>query len=95
VGEVDPSPLGRADELCMVVDDAPPPFPSRVTLSFVALEAAREAWFLIDAEDRDKDRAVAGLLREEDVVARHAFAASTRLIALGSDGAQGLGDAAP
>lgn len=54
---------------CEAMVGAPEPFPERVTMTSQAISCAREAWFLVDAEDRAKDAAVAGLHRGEGVAA--------------------------
>ena len=64
-GSADPGP-----RLCRAVDDAPEPFRGRVTMTELALSSARRAWFLVDADDRSKDAAVASLVGGEGVAAR-------------------------
>lgn len=63
-------PDDAAPRLCRAVDGAPEPFPDRVTLTELALSSARRAWFLVDADDRSKDAAVASLVGGEGVAAR-------------------------
>lgn len=60
---------GRFASTCAAIVGAPEPYPERVTMTAQALSCAREAWFLVDAEDRTKDSAVAELRRGEGVAA--------------------------
>ena len=60
---------GRFLSTCAAIVGAPEPYPERVTMTAQVLSSAREAWFLVDAEDRTKDAAVACLRRGEGIAA--------------------------
>lgn len=67
---------------CRAVVDAPGPFPERVTLTESALARAAAVWFLVDADDRAKDAAVANLMRGEGVAGRLSIGATRRILLL-------------
>lgn len=80
------APAADAAAACLVVRDAPAPFPERITLHPRTLAAARQLWFLVDGGDAGKRRAVDDLCRGEGIAAAVVTGAPTRLLVLGADG---------